>query len=66
MLLTGFDCPCLHTIYVYKPMKGHNLIQATTRVNRVYKDKPAGLVVDYVGIGEALKIAIMQLSLIHI
>jgi len=60
MLLTGFDCPCLHTIYVYKPMKGHNLIQAITRVNRVYKDKPAGLVVDYVGIGEALKIAIMQ------
>ena len=60
MLLTGFDCPCLHTIYVYKPMKGHTLIQAITRVNRVYKDKPAGLVVDYVGIGEALKMAVVQ------
>jgi type I restriction enzyme R subunit len=60
MLLTGFDCPCLHTIYVYKPMRGHTLIQAITRVNRVYKDKPAGLVVDYVGIGEALKMAVVQ------
>ena len=60
MLLTGFDCPCLHTIYVYKPMRGHTLIQAITRVNRVYKDKPAGLIVDYVGIGEALKMAVMQ------
>jgi type I restriction enzyme R subunit len=60
MLLTGFDCPCLHTMYVYKPMRGHTLIQAITRVNRVYKDKPAGLVVDYVGIGEPLKMAIMQ------
>jgi type I restriction enzyme R subunit len=60
MLLTGFDCPCLHTLYVYKPMKGHTLLQAIERVNRTYKDKPAGLVVDYVGIGEALAIAIKQ------
>lgn len=60
MLLTGFDNPCLHTMYVFKPMKGHTLIQAIARVNRVYKDKPAGLVVDYVGIGEALKIAVAQ------
>ena len=60
MLLTGFNCPCLHTIYVYKPIRGHTLIQAITRVNRVYKDKPSGLVVDYVGIGEALKMAVMQ------
>jgi type I restriction enzyme R subunit len=60
MLLTGFDCPCLHTLYVYKPMKGHTLLQAVERVNRPYKDKPAGLIVDYVGIGEALAIAIKQ------
>ena len=60
MLLTGFDCPCLHTLYIYKPMKGHNLLQAVERVNRTYKDKPAGLIVDYIGIGEALAIAIKQ------
>jgi len=60
MLLTGFDCPCLHTLYVYKPMKGHTLLQAVERVNRTYKDKPAGLIVDYIGIGEALAIAIKQ------
>jgi type I restriction enzyme R subunit len=60
MLLTGFDCPCLHTLYIYKPMKGHTLLQAVERVNRPYKDKPAGLIVDYIGIGEALAIAIKQ------
>jgi type I restriction enzyme R subunit len=60
MLLTGFDCPCLHTLYIYKPMKGHALLQAIERVNRPYKDKPAGLIVDYIGIGEALAIAIKQ------
>jgi type I restriction enzyme R subunit len=60
MLLTGFDCPCLHTLYIYKPMKGHTLLQAIERVNRTYKDKPAGLVVDYIGIGEALAVAIKQ------
>jgi type I restriction enzyme R subunit len=60
MLLTGFDCPCLHTLYIYKPMKGHNLLQAVERVNRTYKDKPAGLIVDYIGIGEALAIAVKQ------
>ena len=62
MLLTGFDCPCLHTLYIYKPMKGHTLLQAIERVNRTYKDKPAGLIVDYIGIGEALAIAIKQYS----
>jgi len=60
MLLTGFDCPCLHTLYIYKPMKGHTLLQAVERVNRTYKDKPAGLIVDYIGIGEALAIAVKQ------
>jgi type I restriction enzyme R subunit len=60
MLLTGFDCPCLHTIYVYKPMTGHTLLQAIERVIRTYKDKPAGLIVDYIGIGEALAIAVKQ------
>jgi type I restriction enzyme R subunit len=60
MLLTGFDCPCLHTLYIYKPMKGHNLLQAVERVNRTYKDKPAGLIVDYIGIGEALAVAVKQ------
>jgi type I restriction enzyme R subunit len=62
MLLTGFDCPSLHTLYIYKPMKGHTLLQAVERVNRPYKDKPAGLIVDYIGIGEALAIAIKQYS----
>jgi type I restriction enzyme R subunit len=47
MWLTGFDAPCMHTLYIDKPMKGHNLMQAIARVNRVYKDKPGGLVVDY-------------------
>lgn len=55
MLLTGFDVPSLATMYVYKPMSGHNLMQAIARVNRVYKDKSGGLVVDYVGIASALK-----------
>lgn len=55
MWLTGFDVPSLATMYVYKPMAGHNLMQAIARVNRVYKDKEGGLVVDYVGIASALK-----------
>ena len=50
MWLTGFDAPSMHTLYIDKPMKGHNLMQAIARVNRVYKDKPGGLVVDYLGI----------------
>ncbi|MFA5645733.1 MAG: type I restriction endonuclease subunit R [Candidatus Ratteibacteria bacterium] len=58
MWLTGFDVPCLHTMYVDKPMRGHNLMQAITRVNRVFKDKPGGLIVDYIGIASDLKIAI--------
>ena len=55
MWLTGFDMPSLATMYVYKPMAGHNLMQAITRVNRVFRDKEGGLVVDYVGIASALK-----------
>ena len=55
MWLTGFDVPSLATMYVYKPMSGHNLMQAIARVNRVFKDKEGGLVVDYVGIAAALK-----------
>ncbi len=55
MWLTGFDVPSLATMYVYKPMSGHNLMQAIARVNRVYKDKEGGLVVDYIGIASALK-----------
>lgn len=58
MWLTGFDVPCLHTIYVDKPMKSHSLIQAISRVNRVYNDKPGGVVVDYIGIGTPLKSAV--------
>lgn len=58
MWLTGFDVPCLHTLYIDKPMKGHNLMQAIARVNRVYGDKPAGLVVDYLGIASDLKQAL--------
>jgi type I restriction enzyme R subunit len=58
MLLTGFDVPCLHTMYLDKPMNGHNLMQAIARVNRVFRDKPGGLVVDYLGIAEALKRAL--------
>lgn len=58
MWLTGFDVPSLHTLYIDKPMRGHNLMQAIARVNRVYKDKPAGLVVDYLGIASDLKSAL--------
>jgi type I restriction enzyme R subunit len=55
MWLTGFDAPCLHTMYVDKVMQDHNLMQAIARVNRVFKDKPNGLIVDYIGIGDKLK-----------
>jgi type I restriction enzyme, R subunit len=58
MWLTGFDVPCAHTLYVDKPMKGHNLMQAIARVNRVFKDKQGGLVVDYIGIANDLKKAL--------
>src|SRR5690554_1317458 len=58
MWLTGFDAPACHTMYVDKPMKGHNLMQAIARVNRVFKNKPGGLVVDYIGIANELKQAL--------
>lgn len=58
MWLTGFDAPSMHTLYIDKPMKGHNLMQAIARVNRVYKDKPGGLVVDYLGIASDLREAL--------
>ena len=58
MWLTGFDAPSLHTLYVDKPMQGHNLMQAIARVNRVYKDKEGGLIVDYLGIATSLKEAL--------
>jgi type I restriction enzyme R subunit len=58
MWLTGFDVPCLHTMYIDKPMRGHTLMQAIARVNRVFKDKPGGLVVDYLGIATDLKKAL--------
>lgn len=58
MWLTGFDAPSMHSLYIDKPMKGHNLMQAIARVNRVYKDKPGGLVVDYLGIASDLKKAL--------
>jgi len=58
MWLTGFDAPCLNTMYIDKPMRGHNLMQAIARVNRVFKDKTGGLVVDYLGIGMDLKKAL--------
>lgn len=60
MWLTGFDVPDLATMYIDKPMKGHNLMQAIARVNRVYKDKKAGLIVDYIGIGADLKVALNE------
>ncbi len=60
MWLTGFDVPCLHTMYIDKPMSGHNLMQAIARVNRVFKDKPGGLVVDYIGIADNLRSALAQ------
>jgi type I restriction enzyme R subunit len=55
MWLTGFDAPCLHTMYIDKPMRGHGLMQAIARVNRVFKDKPGGLVVDYLGLANELR-----------
>lgn len=58
MWLTGFDCPSMHTMYLDKPMAGHNLMQAIARVNRVFKDKPGGLVVDYLGLADALRQAL--------
>jgi type I restriction enzyme R subunit len=58
MWLTGFDAPCMHTMYLDKPMKGHGLMQAIARVNRVFKDKPGGLVVDYLGLADQLKQAL--------
>ncbi|MHC6180935.1 type I restriction endonuclease subunit R [Clostridium sp. JNZ X4-2] len=60
MWLTGFDVPSLHTMYIDKPMKGHNLIQAISRVNRVFKDKAGGVIVDYLGILESLKKALNE------
>ncbi|MGU8412166.1 type I restriction enzyme subunit R domain-containing protein, partial [Clostridium perfringens] len=60
MWLTGFDVPSMHTMYIDKPMKGHNLMQAIARVNRVFKDKAGGVVVDYIGILESLKRALKQ------
>ncbi len=62
MWLTGFDAPCMHTLYVDKPMRGHGLMQAIARVNRVFQDKPAGLVVDYIGIAAELKSALAHYS----
>ncbi len=55
MWLTGFDAPSLHTMYVDKPMRGHGLMQAIARVNRVFTDKPGGLVVDYLGLADELQ-----------
>ena len=60
MWLTGFDAPSMHTMYIDKPMRGHGLMQAIARVNRVFKDKPGGLVVDYIGIGQNLKMALQN------
>ncbi|MBN1905757.1 MAG: type I restriction endonuclease subunit R [Deltaproteobacteria bacterium] len=60
MWLTGFDVPCCHTMYIDKPMHGHNLMQAIARVNRVFKNKPGGLVVDYIGIANELKQALKE------
>jgi type I restriction enzyme R subunit len=62
MWLTGFDSPSMHTMYIDKPMKGHGLMQAIARVNRVFRDKPAGLVVDYIGIAQNLRNALGQYS----
>jgi len=62
MWLTGFDAPSMHTMYIDKPMRGHGLMQAIARVNRVFRDKPAGLVVDYIGIAQNLKKALGQYS----
>ena len=65
MWLTGFDAPCVHTLYVDKPMKSHNLMQAIARVNRVFKDKQGGLVVDYIGIANELKSALKEYTASH-
>jgi type I restriction enzyme R subunit len=65
MWLTGFDVPCLTTMYVDKPMRDHNLMQAIARVNRVFKDKPGGLVVDYIGIAHELKQALRNYTASH-
>jgi type I restriction enzyme R subunit len=65
MWLTGFDAPCVHTLYIDKPMKGHNLMQAIARVNRVFKDKQGGLVVDYIGIANELKSALKEYTASH-
>ncbi len=62
MWLTGFDAPSMHTMYIDKPMRGHGLMQAIARVNRVFRDKPAGLIVDYIGIAQNLKYALAQYS----
>lgn len=55
MFLTGFDAPLIHTMYIDKPLRDHSLIQAISRVNRIWKDKPGGLIVDYIGIADDLK-----------
>ncbi|CAJ4115513.1 HsdR family type I site-specific deoxyribonuclease [Burkholderia pseudomallei] len=65
MWLTGFDAPCMHAMYIDKPMRGHNLMQAIARVNRVFKDKPGGLVVDYIGIANELKAALATYTQAH-
>ena len=62
MWLTGFDAPCMHTMYIDKPMRGHGLMQAIARVNRVFKDKPGGLIVDYIGLAQGLKSALRDYS----
>jgi type I restriction enzyme R subunit len=62
MWLTGFDAPSMHTMYIDKPMRGHGLMQAIARVNRVFRDKPAGLIVDYIGVAQNLKSALAQYS----
>lgn len=62
MWLTGTDIPCLHTLYIDKPMRGHNMIQAISRVNRVFSDKPHGLIVDYIGVGDELREATSKYS----
>ncbi|WP_349370536.1 type I restriction endonuclease subunit R [Salinarimonas sp.] len=62
MWLTGFDAPSMHTMYIDKPMRGHGLMQAIARVNRVFRNKPAGLVVDYIGVAQNLKAALGQYS----
>ena len=62
MWLTGFDAPSMHTMYIDKPMRGHGLMQAIARVNRVFKDKPGGLIVDYIGVAQNLKSALQEYS----